>query len=392
MNKSNIKIILRFLLPIVLGILIGIISKSLHSDIVIRSLLTISDNILVVLKIITPFLLLSMTASAFSKIKISKTKKFYFLFKFFMYTFITLLILGSIVFIISLIIVPLLSFTLVDTSTSFATSFYKLPLPKLFSKQYYSSFQLFMLSLGIFSGIFLSTKNKFILILNKLENIIYLIFKKLIIPIMPIWILATFSSTSFANAGGSFLATDFLLSIYILILQFTWLFIMYFITSKVFKINFKKMAKYGLQIYTYVVSIGGMGTQIVLPSIIKKEKDLGLDEQKSTIITATSFNMPGSLISNIVFVLGVVNIFNYDIKIITLYAFVFILVLATVVAPPIPGGTMAITSTLCSSMLGFSDEMVQIFSTMYYKQGIPNAATNNAADFYIAAPFKKEKN
>ncbi len=392
MNKSNTKIILRFLLPIVLGILIGIISKSLHTDIAIRSLLTISDNILVVLKIITPFLLLSMTASAFSKIKISKTKKFYFLFKFFMYTFITLLILGSIVFIISLIIVPLLSFTLVDTSTSFATSFYKLPLPKLFSKQYYSSFQLFMLSLGIFSGIFLSTKNKFILILNKLENIIYLIFKKLIIPIMPIWILATFSSTSFANAGGSFLATDFLLSIYILILQFTWLFIMYFITSKVFKINFKKMAKYGLQIYTYVVSIGGMGTQIVLPSIIKKEKDLGLDEQKSTIITATSFNMPGSLISNIVFVLGVVNIFNYDIKIITLYAFVFILVLATVVAPPIPGGTMAITSTLCSSMLGFSDEMVQIFSTMYYKQGIPNAATNNAADFYIAAPFKKEKN
>ncbi len=392
MKKSNIKIFLRFLLPIALGILIGIVSKSLHSDIVIRSLLTVSDNILVILKIITPFLLLSMTASAFSKIKVSKTKKFYFLFNFFMYTFITLLILGSIVFIISLIIVPLLSFTLVDTSTSFATSFYKLPLPKLFSKQYYSSFQLFMLSLGIFSGIFLSSKNKFILLLNKLENIIYLIFKKLIIPIMPIWILATFSSTSFANAGGSFLATDFLLSIYILILQFTWLFIMYFITSKLFKLNYKKMLKYGLEIYSYIFSIGGMGTQIVLPSIIKKEKDLGLDEQKSTIITATSFNMPGSLISNIVFVLGVVYIFNYDIKTMTLFSFVFILVLATVVAPPIPGGTMAITSTLCSSMLGFSDEMVQIFSTMYYKQGIPNAATNNAADFYIAAPFKKEKN
>ncbi len=389
MKKSNIKIIIRFLIPIILGILIGSFSKSIHNDIIIRSLLTISDNILVVLKIITPFLLLSMTASAFSKIKLSKSKKFYFLFKFFIYTFVSLLILGTVVFFISLILVPLLSFTLVDTSSTFATSFYKLPLPKLFSKQYYSSLQLFMLSLGVISGIFLSKENKFILLLNKLENIIYLIFKKIIIPIMPIWILATFSSTSFANAGGTFLATDFLLSIYILILQFLWLLIMYFITSKLFKLNYKKMVKFGLQIYSYVVSIGGMGTQIVLPSIIKKEKDLGINKQKATIITATSFNMPGSLISNIVFVLGVVNIFNYDISIITLFTFVFILVLATVVAPPIPGGTMAITSTLCSSMLGFSDEMVQIFSTMYYKQGIPNAATNNAADFYIAAPFKK---
>ncbi len=392
MNKSNIKIVLRFLVPIVLGIIIGTISKSINNDVVVRSLLTVSDNILVVLKIITPFLLLSMTASAFSKIKISKTEKFSFLIKFFIYTFLSLLILGTFIFIISLIIVPLLSFTLVDTSSTFATSFYKLPLPKIFSKQYYSSLQLFMLSLGIISGIFLSTKNRFILLLNKLEHIIYLIFKKIIIPIMPIWILATFSSTSFANAGGSFLATDFLLSIYILILQFSWLFIMYFLTSKVFKINYKKMLKYGLQIYSYVVSIGGMGTQIVLPSIIKKEKELGINEQKATIITATSFNMPGSLISNIVFVLGVVNIFNYHISIITLFTFVFILVLATVVAPPIPGGTMAITSTLCSSMLGFSDEMVQMFSTMYYKQGIPNAATNNAADFYIAAPFKDKKN
>lgn len=391
MKKNNIKVALRFIIPIILGILIGFLSKKLNNDFAVRSLLTISDNILVILKIITPFLLLSMTSSALSKIKSSKKKKFKFLFLFFIYVFISLLILGTIVFILSLIFVPFLSFTLVDTASKFTTSYFKIPLVFIFNKENYSYFQLVMLSSGLILGIFLNEKYKIIKILNRLEVFIFWIFKKIIMPIMPIWILATFASTSYANSGSKFLATDFFLSIFILILQFSWLFIMYFLSSKKFNLNFKKMIKFGLEIYFYVVSIGGMGTQIVLPSIIEKEEDLNIDKQKATIITATSFNMPGSLISNIVFVLGVVQIFNYDVSFLKLYIFVFILILATVVAPPIPGGTMAITSTLCGSFLGFNDQMIQIFSTMYYKQGIPNAATNNAADFYIAAPFKNKK-
>ncbi len=381
------KFFLKLFIPIVIGMLLGYVCAIFNIPIFVRIMLTISSNILILIKVITPFLLVVITATALSSIKEKLSKKVLFLLKLFGYIVLTLIVLGVIVFALSFVIVPFLTFDFQNYESTWLSPLFELKIPALFSNSYLS---LISIVIGIILGLFLSEENIIIKFCAKLQNYIFLFFSEFLTPIMPLWIIGSFSSTTYSNVGVNFILTDFLLSIYILILQFSWLFIMYFVTSKLFNVNFKKMYNYGLQIYFKIVSISGFGTQAIIPFIIEKEVDLGFNEQKSTIITATSFNMPGSLISNIVFVLGVINLFNFDISFFALFSFVFILILATIIAPSFPGGTAAITSTLTASILGFSEDMNAIFYTMYYKQGISNSATNNAADLYISSFFKKD--
>ncbi|MFV0288902.1 MAG: cation:dicarboxylate symporter family transporter [Mycoplasmatales bacterium] len=378
---------LKLIVPIFLGLALGYTCGHYSWELPVRTVITLSDNILVIIKLLTPIILFTISATALSQMEGENNIKFYFLLKLFGIIIATLIVLGTIVFFLSLIVVPFLTFGFTNQSSNFLDPLFKISLPHIFSSPYVS---LVSIALGLIIGFLVPKNSSFMKETKRLEDIIFLFFQKVITPIMPFWILGSFASTSYSNVGLNFILTDFLLSIFILILQFSWLFIMYLVVSKFFKINFKKLVTSGLDVFLRIVSISGMGTQVIIPYIIEKQRQLDYNVNKSTIITATSFNMPGSLISNIVFIIGVINLFNFNISFVQLFLFIFVLILSTIIAPSFPGGTAAITSTLTASMLGFSEDMVSIFYAMYYKQGISNSATNNAADLYISAFFKNK--
>lgn len=376
------KTIFFFFIPILIGILIGTVSAKTGNEIPIKILITISDNILEVIKFISPLLIFVITTTGFSNIK---NNRFKFIIKFFGVILITLSLLGLIVFIISYIITPFLTFKITNTDSPWIDPYFSLNLS--FIKLKLVDINLLAIIFGFISGLIFSYKNftdsKAFTIINKIQDLIYWFFKVIILPIMPLWIIGSFAQTSFSNNSSNFFLTDMLLSFLILFFQFAWLFVMYLLTSKIFNITYKKLYTAGMKIFTFVVSLAGNGTGVIIPFIVEEQEKLGIDKNKAQVVTATSFNMPGSLISNIVFTLGIINLFGLNIPISQLFSFVFVLILLTMIAPSIPGGTSAVVLPYLQSMLGFDSTMSSMYMAMYYKQGTSNAATNNASDLYI---------
>lgn len=371
------KIILKFIIPIIIGLSIGYISAFYNQDIGVRLLNTISENILVIITFITPLLTLVIVTSGINQIRENKIK---FLTKFFGVILLSSFILGVVVLLFSLVVVPIFSFDLIKGSEiQYIDPYFKLGLISPFGI-------FFAVILGIILGLLINPKGYIGKIFEDIQKLLYKFLEKIIMPIMPLWIIGTFAATGYQSAGLEFLLTDFILSWIIIIIQFLWLGIAYFVVSKTKKINFSSIRKSGLKIYGFVLSIAGLGTSAVLPVIIEEQKKLGIDENKAKVVTATSFNMPGSLISNIVFAVGIVSMYNLNVSIEQYFTFLIIIVFALVAAPAVPGGVFAITSTILAPTLGFTPEMITMFGTMYYKQGTTNSATNNAADLYVT-PF-----
>lgn len=368
---------LLFIGLIITGIIIGKISFLINNDLMVRLLLTISDNLLVLLKIISPILILVISAVGISTIKGTSKNRVVFIMKLFGVVALSMFILGMIVFALSEIIVKHLVITNNIGEIIYIDSFYTLPIKVPSILNFYA------IVIGIVSGLMFGEESKVMLIFIKIQYIIYMFFSKFIIRIMPIWIISAFAKTAYLNTAGGLFLTDFLLSTYILILQGMWLIFMYWFVSISKKLNFKKVLKYGFEIFGYVVSLGGQGTTVVIPYIVKKQEELNYDSAKAKVVTATSFNMPGSLISNIVFIIGVSEMFGMNIPVHIMFGYILFLIYLMIIAPSIPGGVAAVVAPTLGTSLGFTPDMVGVYQSMYFKQGTSNSALNNASDLYI---------
>lgn len=368
---------LLFIGLIITGIIIGKISFLINNDLMVRLLLTVSDNLLVLLKIISPILILVISAVGISTIKGTSKNRVVFIMKLFGVVAFSMFILGMIVFALSEIIVKHLVITNNIGESIYIDSFYTLPIKVPSILNFYA------IVIGIVSGLMFGEESKVMLIFIKIQNIIYMFFSKVILRIMPIWIISAFAKTAYLNTAGGLFLTDLLLSTYILILQGMWLIFMYWFVSIAKKLNFKKVLKYGFEIFGYVVSLGGQGTTVVIPYIVKKQEELNYDSAKAKVVTATSFNMPGSLISNIVFIIGVSEMFGMNIPVHVMLGYILFLIYLMIIAPSIPGGVSAVVAPTLGTSLGFTPDMVGVYQSMYFKQGTSNSALNNASDLYI---------
>ncbi len=385
-RKRFLNIIRSFIGPMIVGAIIAIVNiKLVENGVVeditaVRVLYTFSDNFIGFLKWFAPFMSLVLIASGIREIKGEVLK---FLGKFTVILISSLLIVGIITLILSHLIVPLYvtDFSLNESEwpeTYFTINFFNY--------------------LGMFSAIvwgvvvgLLAPKITFInRILIKAEAVVEFVVKRIIIPCAPLWIMGSFAASTYASHGLSIVWFDLWLSFIIIILQWIWLGIMYWILAKYSGISFKLIVKAATRIYLIVVSMYGMTNSAIYPFLLDEQRDLGLNLDKAKFVTVSSFNMPGSLIAHIVFVYGLSLLFGLPIGTIDLFKYMIVLTFVLVVSPAISGGVFAITSSLLSPMLGFTDPMIALMSSMYFKQGTPNAAVNNCADFYLTGLSMKK--
>lgn len=375
-------VLLRFILPLFLGIIIGIISAKIHIEYPVRILGTLSANILAIVTFLSPFIIFVSVAVGVSNIQQNKVQ---FLSKFFLTILITLISVAILTFIISVVADPLLVINSTSFNNVYIDPYNKLVLHfPIFVQNFFNKFSIdfFAVVVGTIVGFLCKPSTLKFYKMVSFEKILYKIIKVIIIPLMPFWIMGSFAATAYSGVASDFFLTDLLLSIFILMLQISFLISSYYFVSLYKKINFTQVWRAGFKIFGYVISLSGVGTSVVIPFIVKEQVQLGVNKNKAQTITATAFNMPGSLIANIVFIIGVIDIFNMNVNSLSLFLFILYLVFLLMIAPSIPGGSMALVAPKLY-LLGFNEAMVNLFTTMYYKQGISNAATNNAADIYI---------
>lgn len=373
------KLIRRFVGPMILGSIIALINikmvdYGIMEDVtIIRVLYTFSDNFIGFLKWFAPFMSLVLIATGIREIRGEVVK---FLTKFVVVLISSLLVIGVVTIGLSTFIVPLYvsDFTMADTSW---------PEP-YFIINWFTYIDVFTaLILGIIIGIIAQYSDFVNKTLIKCEQLVNLVVKYIIFPFSPLWIMGSFAASTYSTRGLEIVWFDLWLSLIIIIIQFIWLGTMYFVLSKYSGIAWNKIVKAATRIYIIVLSMAGMTNSAIYPFLLDEQKELGLNQDKAKFVTVSSFNMPGSLIAHIVFVYGLALLFGTEINFIMLFKYMIVLNFVLVVSPAISGGVFAITSSLLNPMLGFSDPMIALMSSMYFKQGTGNAAVNNCADFYL---------
>lgn len=378
-KKKFLDLIRLFIGPMIIGAIIAYINIELvnngvmHDITFIRIVYTFSDNFIGFLKWFAPFMSLVLIATGIREIRGEVAS---FLTRFTMVLVVSLLALGFISILLSMVIVPLyvVDFSFTDTAwpeVYFTIHFFK----------YLGVFP--ALIVGIVVGIIAQYSEAVNKVLIQCEKVVDFVVKNVIVRFSPLWILGSFAGSVYSMQGLSIVWFDLWLSLVITIIQFIWLCVMYFILSKYAKVAFKKIFAAAARIFMIVLAMNGMPNSAIYPYLIDEQRDLGLNQDKAKFVTVSSFNMPGSLISHIVFVYGLALLFGLPITILSLSKYMVVLAFVLVVSPAISGGVFAMTSSLLSPMLGFTDPMIALMSSMYFKQGRYNAAVNNCADFYL---------
>jgi len=370
----------RFFLPMIIGYFIGAISGVFKFDLIVRILFTFSSNFLQLVLFIAPFLVLVFAISGTNELKGAMKS---FVIRFFSLIFMSLVLLGGLTLIMSNFILPSLLVSLEQSKPVFLDPYFTIDIPPLFSV-------VSGIISGLIFGLFIDKDSKTMEIVHELEGWISKFSVGFLLPAMPIWIMGTFAKAGFVNQGVELIYNDFIMSWLIIGLQFVWLGIMYFAASRYSGFSFKLIVREASKIYLKVISIMGLGSGIIVPFIVEAQENVGVDAGTAKIISASSFNMPGSVISNIVFSYGIIFMFDMDVSITSYLAYIVLLVLATIIAPAVPGGVFAVTSGLLTPILGFNPDQISLMGSFYYTQGTSNAATNNAADLYLGPILRKK--
>lgn len=381
-----LKLIRRFVGPMILGSIIALVNiwlvdNSYMEDItIIRVLYTFSDNFISFLKWFAPFMSLVLIASG---IRAIKGEVLSFLGRFVIVLLTTLAIIGTLTIFISYLVVPLYvaEINLADTSW---------PEP-YFVINFFNYIDVFTaLVIGIFVGLIAQRVELVDSLISKGELVVKWVVEYIIFPLSPLWIMGSFAGSTYSSHGLSIVWFDLWLSIIILLIQFGWLSVMYIVLAKFSGIAVKQIFKAASKIYIIVLSMAGMTNSAIYPFLLEEQEALGLNQNKAKFVTVASFNMPGSLIAHIVFVYGLSLLFGLDIGLLEMFKYMVVLNFVLVVSPAISGGVFVMTSSLLSPMLGFSDQMIGLMSSMYFKQGTGNAAVNNCADFYLTGLSMKK--
>lgn len=378
-KKKYFELIRLFIGPMVIGAIIAyvniaLVNKGVMEDItLIRIVYTFSDNFIGFLKWFAPFMSLILIATGVREIR-GEIISFLTRFTFVLIT--SLFAIGFISIIISMVIVPLFVVDFSFADNAWPDVYFTIPFFK-----YIDVFA--ALVIGIIVGIFAQYNQYINKVLDKCEEVVSFVVKHIIMKFSPLWILGSFAGSIYSMQNLSIVWFDIWLSFVITVIQFIWLCAMYFILSKYSKIAFKRIFNAASRIFMIVLAMNGMTNSAIYPYLLDEQRDLGLNQDKAKFVTVSSFNMPGSLISHIVFAYGLALLFGLPITFVSLTKYMAVLVFVLVVSPAISGGVFTMTSSLLAPMLGFTDPMIALMSSMYFKQGRYNAAVNNCADFYL---------
>lgn len=378
----------QFVIPAIIGIILGIGSSWIDNDTIIRIIYTFSDILLNILLLLGPIVIITSLTLGISGIK----DNWSFYVKFLVLIFGSLFIFGLVFYVVIKLLYPHL---LIDQMGNLAqmTEPYKLIEPfntiygyVLTIKKYINKILPIITFGSIILGIilaFIKHGQPVLNFLSKVESKCFWFIKKVMLPLMPIWTVSMFSSITYQSALSGLIVNDLWMSVIILVSQLIFLLIMYFLASKYSGVLLKKIFIAARNLFVDTLGMMGLGGNLILPYGVKAQTSVGVDQNYAKTITASSFNLPGSFIANIGFAYGLIVIFKLPVSDIQFITYIALLAVTTIIAPALPLGVFTVTQQLLQPILGFSPAMTKIMSTLYFNQGTTNACINNCGDIYL---------
>lgn len=234
-------------------------------------------------------------------------------------------------------------------------------------------------------------------IFNEFNNIMMSVVKKMIIPILPLFIATTFAGLAYK--GDIITQLPIFISVILIVIvgHVIWLALLYSIGGIISKQNPKEVIKhYGP---TYLTAIGTMSSAATLPVALdcaKKSSVLDDEIVDFAIPMCSTIHLCGSVLTEVFFIMTVSQILYGSLPTFTnMIIFILLLGIFAIGAPGVPGGTVMASLGLITGVLGFDASGVALMLTIFALQDSFGTACNMVGDgaisLILTGLYKKEK-
>lgn len=220
-------------------------------------------------------------------------------------------------------------------------------------------------------------------LLEEFQKMILLIVTKVVIPILPFFIAATFCTLSYEGTITKQLPVFIQVIIIVLIGHYIWLALLYGVAGIYCRTNPLKVLKnYGP---AYITAIGTMSSAatmaVALKCAKKSEPALQDDMVDFGIPLFTNIHLCGSVLTEVFFVMTVSKILYGSLPNLgTMVLFCFLLGVFAIGAPGVPGGTVMASLGLITGVVGFDETGTALILTIFALQDSFGTACNIIGD------------
>lgn len=219
-------------------------------------------------------------------------------------------------------------------------------------------------------------------VLEEFQQIVLSIVTKVVIPILPFFIAATFCGLAFEGSITKQLPVFLIVILIVIVGHFIWMTVLYGLAGAYSGSNPMEVVKhYGPAYLTAVGTMSSAATLAVALRCAQKSSVLRRDMVDFGIPLFANIHLCGSVLTEVFFVMTVSQVLYGKLpEPMTMVLFCLLLGIFAVGAPGVPGGTVMASLGLIISVLGFDDTGTGLMMTIFALQDSFGTACNVTGD------------
>lgn len=222
----------------------------------------------------------------------------------------------------------------------------------------------------------------FINLLAEFQNIVLDIVKKVIIPILPFYIAATFCNLSYEGMITRQLPAFLQIIVIVMLGHYIWLAVLYLLAGAYSGKNpWEVLRHYGPAYLTAVGTMSSAATLAVALDCARKSKVLRKDMVSFGIPLFANIHLCGSVLTEVFFVMTISKILYGSVPSLgTMVLFCLLLGIFAIGAPGVPGGTVMASLGLITGILLFQNDGTALMLAIFALQDSFGTACNVTGD------------
>lgn len=226
-------------------------------------------------------------------------------------------------------------------------------------------------------------------VVDDFQNIIMKLIERVIVPLLPLFILGIFANISFSGKVYSILSVFLNIIGVIFALHIILLLIQYFVAGAIARKNPLKSLLNMMP--AYFTALGTQSSAATIPVTLKQVRKNGVSDKISGFVVplCATIHLSGSILKIVACAYALMLIQGWSIDFASFVGFIFMLGIAMIAAPGVPGGAIMAAIAILQSMLGFDEEMIGLMIALYIAMDSFGTAGNITGDGAIAMVMDK---
>ena len=226
-------------------------------------------------------------------------------------------------------------------------------------------------------------------VVSDFQKIIMQVIENVIVPCLPLFIMGIFASMSYSGQVFSILSVFVNIIGVIFVLHILLLLTQYSIAGAIVKKNPIRLL--ATMMPAYFTALGTQSSAATIPvTLIQTEKN-GVPEKVAGFVIplCATIHLAGSTMKITACAMALMILEGQPIEFTMLAGFIFMLGIAMVAAPGVPGGAIMAAVGILQAMLGFNEEMIGLMIALYIAMDSFGTACNVTGDGAIALVVNK---